>query len=60
MPDLKIIEKDEQQLRKNFGYTKDGISLKFTLRVDVKKELKAFLELMAEAKQDIEKEIEKL
>ncbi len=60
MPKISIVEKDEQTLNKNFGYKKDGVSLSFALRVDVKKELKAFLELMEEARKDIEAEITKL
>ncbi len=60
MTKLNIIEKDEQTLIKNFGYKKDGVSLSFDLRVDVKKQLKAFLELMEEAKKDIEEELKKL
>jgi hypothetical protein len=51
------IARGEQPVRKTFSYVKDGVALEFTLRVDIKKELKAWLDLMEVARLDIIKEI---
>jgi hypothetical protein len=44
---------------KKFDYKKGDISLGFSLNVDKKDELKGFLELLKNAVEDVEKEIEK-
>lgn len=44
---------------KNFSYKKGNCSLKFTLRTDVKTELKDFKELLEVAILEVNKEIEK-
>lgn len=44
--------------RKQFDYTLGPINLNFTLRTDVKSELKAFRELMERATKDIDAELE--
>jgi hypothetical protein len=55
-PTKGIITK-EQQTRKEFVYNKDGVQLAFSLRIDIKKELKAFIDLMEAAKVDLAKEL---
>lgn len=55
-----VIQKAEQKVVKNFGYQKDGINLEFSLRVDVKKDLNIFLELMDAASRDIKNELARL
>lgn len=44
---------------KTFNYQKDKVSLVFTLRTDVKKELKNFKDLLEKAIVDIDKELER-
>jgi hypothetical protein len=56
----KILKRDEQATSKSFGYELEGTRLQFTLRVDIKRELKAWLELMEAAKRDVIIEINKL
>lgn len=58
--DSKILKKAEQPVSRQFGYELDGITLSFTLRVDVKRQLKAWLALMEAAREDIEKELARL
>lgn len=55
----KYYVKKEHETMKNFSYSKGGVVLKFTLRVDIKKELKDFLELLREAEKGVEGEIKK-
>lgn len=43
--------------KKDYSYEIGGTSLRFTLRTDVKIELKAFLELMERAREDIQKDL---
>ena len=45
--------------RKEFLYTKNGVTLRFTLRLDIDTELKAFKELMEKAIVDIDTELDK-
>lgn len=52
--------KSESITRKEYSYTRDGVNLKFTLRTDVKKELKPFKELLLKALEDIESDLNKL
>lgn len=44
---------------KNFSYTKGNTSLSFTLRTDIKQDLKDFAELLKVAILEVNKEIEK-
>jgi hypothetical protein len=46
--------------RKNFGGKIGNIHLDFALRTDIKEEMEAFLKLLANAKEDIERELSKL
>lgn len=48
-----VIQKVEQTTNRNFGYMLDGVKLEFTLRVDVKKEINAFLVLMEAATKEL-------
>lgn len=44
--------------RKNYVYEFDGVKLDFTLRQDIKGEMVAFMEMMARAMKDIERDLE--
>lgn len=55
-----VLVKEEQQVKRDFGYSKDGITLNFTLRVDRKEQLQCFLDLMNAAADDIVDEIKRL
>lgn len=48
----------EQTQNKGFSYTKGATSLSFSLRIDIKQELKDFLECLEAAMADVKKEIE--
>lgn len=54
------IKKDVAIVRRTFSYIKNDIPLNFNLRIDVKQELKDFLEILTEAKLDVEHELTKL
>lgn len=54
--DKNIIKSDSTRSR-NFNYSKGACTLNFTLRTDVKIELKDFLELLKVAMKDVEEEI---
>lgn len=56
---FKRIIREEHVTRREFAYTKDDVSLKFTLRVDNPKELRIFKELMQKAIEDIDEELQK-
>lgn len=43
--------------KKTFNYALDGISINFTLRTDIKKELKAGVEILERAIEDFKKEL---
>lgn len=49
--------KTENVTNKTFSYSKGKVTLNFTLRTDVKGELKDFLELLKVAQKEIETEI---
>lgn len=49
--------KKEIVSRKSYIFVKDGVNLSFSLRNDVKIEIKAFLECMEAAKVELEKEL---
>ena len=44
-------------VRKDFNYSKGKVTLSFSLRTDIKHELKDFWELLREAKREVEKEL---
>lgn len=50
--------KEDHIERKSFNYSKNGVQLNFTLRTDVKTEMKYFKELLEKAIEDINKELE--
>lgn len=49
----KPILQSDSNTQKSYGYALGSISLKFTLRNDIKTEMQAFLELMARATEDV-------
>ena len=49
----------DHSVTKAFSYEKDGITLAFSLRIDEKKGLKAFEELLVEALEEVREEIAK-
>lgn len=51
-----ITARDHTQ-NKAFNYSRNGVTLNFTLRTDIKQELKDFLELLNEAVKDVSAEI---
>ena len=54
------ILKTDAVTKKTFSYTLEGININFTLRVDVKKELKAAKDILIQAIKDFDEEIKKL
>ena len=44
---------------KNFSYSKGKVSLNFSLRTDIKQELKNFLELLKVAQEEVLEELKK-
>lgn len=44
-------------VQKNFSYSKGAVSLKFSLRVDVKTELKDFAEILKVALKDVSEDL---
>lgn len=53
------LKKDHAE-NKTFSYSKDGVTLNFTLRIDIKKQLVAFEEMLVEAIKDVKEQIGKL
>jgi len=51
--------KTNNTIQKNFSYSKSNISLNFSLRTDIKQELKYFIELLKIAQEEVIKEINK-
>ncbi len=49
--------KTENVPQKNYSYELDGIKLSFTLRTDIKKDLKIFRSLMEKATKDIDEDL---
>ena len=49
--------KTDNKTTKNFAYSKGKVSLSFSLRIDIKNELKDFLELLKVAQKEIEEEL---
>lgn len=58
MSQKKILQKDSTVSRK-FAYVLGNVSLNFTLRIDIKQELKDFIEILKTAQRDIEEELNK-
>jgi len=59
---IKPIIKTETKETKSFNFSKEinkdsGVNLSFSLRIDIKQELFAFLELLQEAEKNIKEEI---
>lgn len=49
--------KSDNTTTKKFSYSKGKVSLNFTLRIDIKNELKDFLELLKVAQKEVESEL---
>ena len=47
----------ENIIRKEYSYTKNGVNLKFTLRIDNSSELRPFKECLEEAILDLDNEL---
>ncbi len=45
---------------KTFSYSKGKVKLNFVLRIDIKEEMKNFIELLQEAKTDVQTQLDKL
>lgn len=52
--------KSEQKTTKSFNYTKSGVTLAFSLTIDDKQQLQPFLEMLAEATEDVQAELDRL
>lgn len=57
--DKGVLRRDTAELRRQFSYNKGICNLNFTLRVDIKQELKDFLEILEAAKADVKAELDK-
>lgn len=53
----KILQRDQSQ-SKSFSYKKGNVSLNFTLRIDIKQDLKDFKDCLIAAVDDVETEIQ--
>lgn len=58
--DNKPVLKAEQFEKKEYAYNMGGIELRFTLRTDIKQQMKLFIEMMERAREDIMKDLAKL
>lgn len=56
----KGVMQSNNSVSKNFSYELDGVTLNTTLRIDVKKDLKAWLQILERCKADVEEELKKL
>jgi len=52
--------KTDNTISKNFSYSKGKVCLNFNLRIDIKQELKDFLELLKVAQVEVTNELNKL
>jgi hypothetical protein len=59
MANDKILKADST-VNKQFNYSLDGVNFNVTVRVDVKKELKAMIQIIDRCKADMEAELKKL
>jgi hypothetical protein len=57
--DDKILKADST-VNKQFNYSLDGVNFNVTVRVDIKKELKAMIQIIDRCKADMEAELKKL
>ncbi len=55
--DQKNITKRDHTDRRQFAYSRNNVNLSFTLRTDIKQELKDFAELLKEAEKDVLQEL---
>lgn len=53
-----IVQRNNTESKK-FEYSKGNVNLSFTLRTDIKNELKIFLELLNVATKDVQEELDK-
>lgn len=51
--------KENHNTTRQFDYSKGDVSLRFSLRIDIKDQLKDFAELLKKASQDVQTEIER-
>lgn len=56
MTDKKILQTNNTT-SKNFSYSKGDVSLNFSLRTDIKQQLKDFLEILKVAIKDVEEQL---
>jgi len=54
------ILKTDSTVNKQFNYSLDGVNFNVTVRVDIKKELKAMIQIIDRCKADMEAELKKL
>lgn len=59
MKDKRNITSTNHVETKQFAYSRNGVNLSFSLRTDIKQELKDFLELLQVAAQEVERELKK-
>lgn len=52
-----ILKQDTAEISRKFSYSKDNVQLNFVLRIDVKHELKGFLECLEKATVDVKAQI---
>lgn len=57
MKNEKDVLKINNTLSKTFDYSKGNVNLRFTLRTDIKKDLKDFLELLKVAIKEVEEDL---
>lgn len=57
MPSQKPILKSDPSTSKNYSYELGTVALRFSLRTDIKGDMKAFLEILAQATADITKDL---
>jgi len=55
---LKKVLKRTEETKRTYSYELDGISFNFTLRTDIKKELKAAIQILKSAVADFERDLE--
>lgn len=55
----KNITTSESIERREFRFSRNNVNLSFSLRIDIKQELKDFLELLKAAQEAVEREISK-
>ena len=57
---LKKLLQSNPTTSKNFDYKLGEVGLNFSLRIDIKQQLKDFLECLKKAQEDVEAEIKKI